>query len=232
MKLRLCCLALCLALTLAACAGSADCTAVSEALDNAPAERTGKFVLNVRFGDELTTLLFSMGDYTADSSSLSAKLTQTVLGTASAVTLEYADGVCAVTTDGETTSSERAADELLTTLPYTRPFLPPDIADVKTSSDGSGTLYTVESRGDDSEKLFSLFGDGIYAMSLIKTPRKEKMHCENAVYTYRVSDGAVTYFGLSFTMYLYDTPPYVPGVAQNEDDYTLELFVDFNVTLG
>ena len=78
--------------------------------------------------------------------------------------------------------------------------------------------------------LFSLLGDDIYSIAYINVPRKDKMYCEDAVFTYRIKDGAISDYSLAFTAHLFDTPPYVPGKDVDESGYELELFVEFNVS--
>lgn len=210
------------------CGGDADITPVSEAIENAPDQVHGSFTLNIRFGDELATLLFSMGSFDADygNNTVSAQMTRTVLAAAAAVTLEYDGETCVTTIDGEEHSSAMTPEELFGGMIYARPMLPSDGVkySVSVSSDG---LYTVKCKKPDSAKLFSLLGDDIYAISYINNPQRDKMYCTDAVFTYRVKNGVITDYSLSYKVHLFDTPPYVPGVKVDESDYELELDVQF-----
>ena len=56
--------AVCL-LIFSGCGGTVDITPIREAVANAPEQAHGSFTANIRFGDELATLLFSMGSFDA-----------------------------------------------------------------------------------------------------------------------------------------------------------------------
>jgi len=227
-RLTLTVIAACM-LFLYSCGGdNADLSPVSAALASPPAAVKSDFTLNIRFGDELTTLLFAMGSFDADyqKNTVTAKMSRTVLASASTVELSYDGKTCVTTVDGEKHSEETAHDEIFGSLIYARPLMPSDGLKFTSSLSADG-LYTVKCKNPDSKQLFGLLGDDIYTIAYIKTPKKDKMYCTDAVFTYRVKDGKISDYSLSYTAHLFDTPPYVPGIKVDESDYELELFVEF-----
>ena len=120
-------------------------------------------------------------------------------------------------------------EALFDSLIYARPSVPDEGSKISASLSADG-LYTVKCKSPDSNALFSLLGDDIYSVAYINVPQKDKMYCEDAVFTYRISDGVISDYSLSFTAHLLDTPPYVPGKGVDDSDYELELFVEFNVS--
>ena len=222
--------AVCL-LIFSGCGGTVDITPIREAVANAPEQAHGSFTANIRFGDELATLLFSMGSFDADyeKNTLSAEMTRTVLASAAKVELEYDGTTCTTIIDGEEHTGEMSPEALFGSLLYARPAVPDEGSKISASLSADG-LYTVKCKNPDSNALFSLLGDDIYSIAYINVPRKDKMYCEDAVFTYRIKDGAISDYSLAFTAHLFDTPPYVPGKDVDESGYELDLFVEFNVS--
>lgn len=227
-RLALTVIAVCM-LLFCGCGGDADVTPVISAVQSPPDRLHCNFTFNIRFGEELSTLLFSMGSFDADyaQNMLSAQLTRTVLASAAAVTLEYDGKICVTTIEGEEHTYEMTPEEVFGGMVYARPLFPDGKYSATLSSDG---LYTVKCKAPDSAKLFALLGDDIYSIAYIKAPLRDKMYCSDAVFTYRLKDGIITDYSLSFTAHLFDTPPYVPGVKVDESDYELELDVEFTAS--
>ncbi len=227
-RLTLVVIAACMLLFCSCGGDNVDLNPLNIALDAPPAAVSANFTMNIRFGDELTTLLFAMGSFDADYSvnTVSAKMSRTVLASASAVELHYDGKTCVTVVDGEEHSEETAPDEIFGSLIYARPFMP--TGDLKyTSSLSADGLYTVKCKKPDSQQLFDLLGDDIYSIAYISNPKKDKMYCTDAVFTYRLKDGKISDYSLSYTAHLFDTPPYVPGIKVDESDYELELYVEF-----
>ena len=143
--------------------------------------------------------------------------------------LEYDGTTCTTIIDGEEHTGEMSPEALFDSLLYARPAVPDEGSKISASLSADG-LYTVKCKNPDSNALFSLLGDDIYSIAYINVPRKDKMYCEDAVFTYRIKDGAISDYSLAFTAHLFDTPPYVPGKDVDESGYELELFVEFNVS--
>ena len=144
-----------------------------------------------------------MGSFDADyeKNTLSAEMTRTVLASAAKVELEYDGTTCTTIIDGEEHTGVMSPEALFDSLLYARPAVP----------DEGSRISAVKCKNPDSNALFSLLGDDIYSIAYINVPRKDKMYCEDAVFTYRIKDGAISDYSLAFTAHLYDTPPYVPG---------------------
>ena len=172
-----------------------------------------------------------MGSFDADyeKNTLSAEMTRTVLASAAKVELEYDGTTCTTIIDGEEHTGEMSPEALFDSLLYARPAVPDEGSKISASLSADG-LYTVKCKNPDSNALFSLLGDDIYSIAYINVPRKDKMYCEDAVFTYRIKDGVISDYSLAFTAHLFDTPPYVPGKDVDESGYELELFVEFNVS--
>ena len=227
----------CLALAVLFCFGgcgtaNADTAPLKTAITGQGFKTNSKFTLNITFGEEeKATLLFAMGSFEADyeNNTLSAEMARTVLASASRVSLSYDGSVCKTTVDGEEHTEEMTPEAVFGGLIYTRPFLPEDLENsrVTLSSDG---LYTVKCKTADSTRLFGLLGDDIYQIAKINVPKKEKMYCSDAVFTYRIKDGKICDYGLSYEVHLFETPPYIPNQKVDESDYELVLWVDFSAS--
>jgi hypothetical protein len=196
------------------------------------------FRLNMLFSEDDSTLMFAQGNYSAYFTEkfpdVNAKMTQTILGTSSAVQVSYKDGVCTTTTDGVPADEEMTADEFFGRIIYVKPFIPGSeyIEGIDDISTAAGKGYKVYLKNTE-DVLYPLIGDGIYSLAMIKSPQYDLMNIKDANISYTIDEnsGEVTTMTMSFTLYIYDTPPYVPnGGKINLEDYTLDIRVDYTVT--
>lgn len=188
-----------------------------------------KFRLNMTFEDGAYTLLFSQGNYEAelgDDVYVSVKASQNYLGRPSALEAEYKDGVYSAT--GETVAPSDFFGQLL----FVQPFVPDEkfISSVREVSTGSGTGAVFALR-DAFDLLFPLLGEDIYEIAMIKKPRRELASVSGAELTV-IPGGTsgVAAMTLNFTLTLADTPPYVPGGADRQDDYMIDIKVEYTVS--
>ena len=223
-----------LLLALCACSADADYTGV-RACCAAQAEKTSftaAFRLNMTFENGTYTLLFSQGEYSASRGAngayVSVKASQNYLGEPSALDAEYKDGVYGAT--GE----EMTESEFFGQLLFLQPFVPEDkyISSVKEVSTGSGKGYVFELQ-DATGLLFPFLGESIYSVALLDKPRRDLTNIHSATLTL-IPDpsGGIAGMTLNFKLILADTPPYVPGGADRQEDYTFEIAVEYTASFG
>lgn len=197
----------------------------------------GSFVLNMLFSEDDATLMFAQGyynaDFTRETPYVTASMAQTVLGTHSGVQVSYSDGVCTTTTDGTPSSVEMTSEEFFGRIIYVKPFIPEAeyIQGIDKVDSASGIGYRVFLKGAE-DVLYPLIGDGIYSLAMIHSPQYELMNIKDAYISYIIDEnsGRVTDMKISFTLYLYDTPPYIPnGQKADLDDYTLDIRISYTV---
>ncbi len=187
------------------------------------------FRLNITFENGTHTLLFSQGNYEASTENgvyVRVKAAQNYLGEPSSLDAEYKDGVYGAT--GEQMTPDRFFGQLL----FAQPFVPESayIASVKEASTGSGRGVVFELK-DATGLLFPYLGESIYSAAMINKPRPELTAVKDGVLTLVPGpDGGIAFMTLNFKLILADTPPYVPGGADNQDEYTLELSVEYAVS--
>jgi len=200
----------------------------------------GSFVLNMLFSEEDATLMFAQGSYDADLTGempcVTANMTQTVLGTNSGVQVSYANGVCTTTKDGTPYDEEMTPEQFFGRIIYTKPFIPePEyIKGIDKVSSAEGNGYKVYLKGAE-DALYPLVGDGIYTLAMIKSPQYDLMNIKDAYITYIIDEisGRVKNMTISFTLYIYETPPYVPNKNKTDlYDYTLDIRILYNVAFG
>ncbi|MEG2003869.1 MAG: hypothetical protein RR057_04650, partial [Clostridia bacterium] len=147
------------------------------------------FRLNMVFGDEKATLLFAQGSYEADKTAhntrVTAKMSQTVLGVASAVKVDYDGKTSKTDVDGKVSESAVTPDEFFSEMIYSGIIVPKKehVKSIKIAKNDVGTIYTAEFDGID-ETLFNFFGNDIYSMVFIKNPIHDKFACKNVSISY------------------------------------------------
>ncbi len=212
---------------------SASCGGVSNS-----AGYEGAFRLNLEFSDQNATLMFAQGSYKADFTDnaprVEASMTQTVLGASSGVKVSYADGMCATTANGETTETAMTPEEFFGRIIYMKPFVPGaeyiQGIDSVTSAGGNGYKIYLKNAED---VLFPLIGEGIYTLAMINNPQYDLTNIQNASVLYIIDENTkkITNLTAAFTLFIYDTPPYVPnGKKAKLSDYTLDIRVTYNVS--
>ena len=226
-------LALMLAISLCACGGrNADYSALIKACEKHAQKEsfTASYRLNMTFEDGANTLLFSQGTYHAELGGgapyVTVKASQNYLGTPSAVDAEYKDGVYSAT--GEAITKENFFGQLL----FVQPFVP-DAKVIKSakavsSGGGDGVIFELKNAYD---LLFPLIGEDIYDLARIYKPRRELTSISSAYITLiPASDGSAASMTVNFVLRVADTPPYIPGGGDAQDDYTLDIKTEYTVS--
>ena len=226
-------LALMLAISLCACGGrNADYSALIKACEKHAQKEsfTASYRLNMTFEDGANTLLFSQGTYHAELGGgapyVTVKASQNYLGTPSAVDAEYKDGVYSAT--GEAITKENFFGQLL----FVQPFVP-DAKFIKSakavsSGGGDGVIFELKNAYD---LLFPLIGEDIYDLARIYKPRRELTSISSAYITLiPASDGSAASMTVNFVLRVADTPPYIPGGGDAQDDYTLDIKTEYTVS--
>ena len=231
-RAALCCAA---ALLLTGCSGAPDTSdypvlASAVAAANEAGNKQVSFLMQFTFGEEKTTMLFAQGEYTVGTENgyaLSGKMTQTVLGASVTVEFCYADGWYGYVLDGNAIRREQTEESLRSGFLFSDAFLfdESDVTSMTRSSGDAGSgIYELKIGGDHTARLVELLGEDIYALSQLSKPDKSKTQATDLVCGYTVAaDGRLPGRTLSYTLSLYDTPPYVPGVEPDYEDYHLEL---------
>ena len=154
-------------------------------------------------------------------------MAQTVLGASVTVEFCYADGWYGYVLDGNAIRREQTEESLRSGFLFSDAFLfdESDVTSMTRSSGDAGSgIYELKIGGDHTARLVELLGEDIYALSQLSKPDKSKTQATDLVCGYTVAaDGRLTGRTLSYTLSLYDTPPYVPGVEPDYEDYHLEL---------
>ena len=243
MKRVLFAFALCAAILLAACSETfADSTSVVSACEKHAEKRsyTAKFRLNMTFENGQHTLVFSQGSYTADLSGtapyVKVNASQNYLSTPSAMEGVYENGVYRVYDpyagdDAEVTEYVLNENEFFGQILFMQPTVPEDkyikSSKAVNTAVGEGVCYELK---DATELLFPLLGESIYDLALLKKPKRELTEVLSASLTLIPSETGVYSMTLNFSLRLADTPPYVPGGGDLQEDYTLYVSTEYTVT--
>ena len=192
----------------------------------------GAYTLSITF-DKGAVLYHAQGDVAWDREAKTAYagFDQTYLGASAVMRNYYNDGKMISVADGEAAESKRDSAELFSKFPY---FLLPmhdnKCGDITVGQNSSGTSYTFE-RNDARELFDVLVGGDIYSLVYsIKNPQPEKTEYGNVECVYTVSDGKIVSCRYEFDVKLFDTPAYIPGYSQPEDEYTIDLHINAKVT--
>lgn len=243
MKRVLFAFALCAAILLAACGETfADSASIISACEKHAAKQTysAKFRLNMTFENGQHTLVFSQGSYTADLSGgtpyVKVSASQNYLSNPSAVEGVYENGVYRVYDpyageEAGVSEYELSKTEFFGQILFMQPSVPDDkyiksSKAVKTAV-GEGVCYELK---DATELLLPLLGESIYDLALIKKPKRELTEALSASLTLVPSETGVYSMTLNFSLRLADTPPYVPGGGDLQEDYTLYVDAEYTVT--
>lgn len=187
------------------------------------------FTLRVELGGKKCVLLAS-GEVsiTDEPKRMVGEIEETLFGENLGITkISWQDGV--LTSDGDNT--DMTWEELRASLLYAPPvvFEENEIKSAETGSTLSGTLYRHNIK-DNSKKdvLYTLLGSALPSLCGITSVVEEETRFENIVCEYILDgDGNPVSYAISFTVLYQDTPPYVPGVTPDKDEYTVEVGVEF-----
>lgn len=187
------------------------------------------FTLRIELGGK-TCVLLASGDVaiTEDPLCMTGEIEETLMGdNIGIMQVKWLDGV--MTTDGE--DEELSWDELRSSLIYASPvvFETEQIRSAESSVTLAGTLYRHYVKDNSkSELLYSLLGTALPEVCGVVSVIEEETEFKDIVCEYTLDkDGIPAGYAISFTVVYQDTPPYVPGVNQNKDKYTVEVGVEF-----
>lgn len=198
-------------------------------------EYSADFCLNMRAKGLEKVLFFSQGNYGVTNSEsgkkLDAKMSIVSLGLSAESTASWENGVMTSVTAGTEVKSEMTENELFGTMIYVKPFVPDDKyisgCEKLTTGAGSGVAVKLKNAVD---ILYPLLGEDVFDLASIYKPRCDMTKAENAEIIYTLNGGVITGMKISFTLKVYDTPPYVPGGNDPDpEDYALKIEVSFNV---
>lgn len=189
------------------------------------------FTLRVELGKKC--VLLASGDISVTESPLllTGEIEETFLGEDLGIMqISWEDGV--LTTDGE----EEAVswEELHSSLMYASPLLF-DEDEVKKTESGttiSGVLYRHYIKDNSqSQTLYALLGEALPELCGVVSVIQDETEFKDIVCEYTLSsDGTPVSYAISFTVSYQDTPPYVPGVTQDKDKYTVEVGIEYRLT--
>lgn len=221
-------------LALLLCSCSVDPTLITPITDGfSDMEYTDQnFTLRVELGGRKCVLLASGEISITDApNKMVGEIEETLFGENLGITkVSWQDDV--LTSDGEKT--DMTWDELRASLLYAPPlvFDETEIKSAETGNTLSGTLYRHTIK-DNSKKdvLYSLLGSALPSLCGVTTVVEEETKFEDIVCEYILDgDGNPVSYAISFTVLYQDTPPYVPGVTPDKDEYTVEVGVEFRAT--
>ncbi len=196
------------------------------------------FCLNMQADGLEYTLLFAQGSYNVgigeNGRRLDVKMSQVSLGSTADITSVWENGVMTNVVSGTEVKSEMTEEELFSSIIYAKPFVPDDkyisSSEKLTTGAGSGCKITLK---DASDVLFPLIGNDIFDLASIYKPRYDMTKVTDAEIIYTVENDVITGMKISFTLKIYDTPPYVPGSPEPDaEDYALEIRVSCNTEYG
>ncbi len=193
---------------------------------------TQDFTLRVELGGRKCVLLASGNlSITDEPKRMVGEMEQTLLGeNLGTVKVSWEDGK--LFTDGE--KQEMSWEELRTSLLYAPP-LTFDEAEIKSAETGntlSGTLYRHYIK-DNSKRdtLYALLGSALPTLCGVNTVVEEETEFEDIVCEYVLDgDGNPVSYSIRFNVVYQDTPPYVPGVTPDKDEYTVKVGVEFRAS--
>ena len=192
----------------------------------------GEYTLSLTF-DKGKVLYHAQGDVAWDRAEKTAYagFDQTYLGASVVMRNYYSDGKMISVADGESQVSDRKSSELFSKFPYfSLPKYDDSCGKITVGQNSAGTSYTFER--SDAKQLFDvLVGGDIYSLVYsIKNPQPEKTEYGNVECVYTVSDGKIVSCRYEFDVKLFDTPTYIPGYSQSEDEYTIDLHITAKIT--
>ena len=235
---------------LSACGGSHDygvdgkiiteIQTACEKLTSLSAYKARLFVLEMKFSREDAILMSAQGSYEAEFTGqtpyVSSTFSRKVLGNSSGVKVLYRNGVSTTTVgdnDNEKVYKDKLTpEEFFGNIIYVKPFVPDNKyikgIDKLESTEGKGYKVYLDKAED---VLYPLIGDDIYETAMINNPKYDMMNIQKAYISYIIdeSSGRIKDFVMSFTLNIYDTPPYYPGKKPNYEDYKLDIRVSFRV---
>ena len=220
-----------LALSLVLCSCSVDETLITPVTDGFKDMNNVAygFTLRIELGGK-TCVLLADGDVTIteDPLCMTGEIEETLMGdNIGVMQVSWKDGV--LTTDGA--EEESSWEELRSSLIYAPPvvFDTEQISSAETSVTLAGTLYRHYIKDNSKNSLlYSLLGTALPEICGVVSVVEEETEFKDIVCEYTWDkDGNPVGYAISFTVVYQDTPPYVPGVTQNKDKYTVEVGVEF-----
>jgi len=200
---------------------------------------SANFFIQVGFADGSVSLLYLNGSYDVDKQSgvLYRDGSETYLGDSWHET-EFFENGCLYNAEGDDKYAVTCTldDVLAQTIYRMLPQIDSENAyKISEASNAGGRLFSFGAKNM-QEYEFEIVGDNIYALAALNVPQKDKTQYTDLKCEYTVSDKfgteMVTAWQIQYGMSLYDTPPYIPGKAVNEEDYRLDINVRIKVVIN
>lgn len=189
----------------------------------------GDYLLEISVsGESKTTLYYAKGVFGRDSAAKTAytSFDQSWFGMSAVSENYYSDGRIVSINDGEVITAEREPDDVFLKFPYSAPEGYGSSCrglSAEPNTRGKAVMFT---RGGSSEFCESVVGGDLYTLAyVIKDPQPEKTVYGDVKCIYTLSGGELISAGYEFDVTLFDTPSYVPGYSQPEEDYSIKLHV-------
>lgn len=202
---------------------------LSSAIDatNSETRFSGQYMLEINFGEGVS-LYYALGNAMCDrvEEKASVIFSQTYLGVSRNVENYIADGRIVSVNSGVSTEIEQDAKAAMAKFPYSKIYeYSEELGAVTVSNSTLGKVYTVK-RNDTEAICDTVIGGDIYSLvDVLKRPQTDKTEYSETTCSYTVSDGKVVGCRYEFDIKLFDTPAYIPGYSQPENEYTIELHV-------
>ena len=230
MKKSFLCILLALSMVLCACSGADEThiTPVTESFKDFGSADYG-FSLRIELSGK-TCVLLATGKISIDEEQklMTGEIEETLMGdNIGIMKVEWKDGT--MVTDG--IEEQLSWEELRGSLIYAFPLLfeTKTVKSTEKSTTLAGTLYRHYIK-DNSQNalLYSLLGSALPEICGVVSVVEDETEFKNIVCEYTLDkEGNPAGYAVSFTVVYQDTPPYVPGVNQNKDKYTVEVDVEF-----
>ncbi|MBQ3597842.1 MAG: hypothetical protein II987_01090 [Clostridia bacterium] len=230
MKKSLLCLVLALSLLLCACSGADETliTPVTQSFKDFGTADYG-FSLRIELGGR-TCVLLASGNISMDENSkqMTGEIEETLMGdNIGIMQVEWKNGT--MKTDG--IEEKLTWEEMRSSLIYAHPlvFDSEQVKSAEKTTTIAGTLYRHYVKDNSQNKLlYSLLGSALPEVCGVVSVVEDETEFKDIVCEYTLDkEGNPAGYSVSFTVIYQDTPPYVPGVNQDKDKYTVEVDVEF-----
>ena len=230
MKKSLLCIVLALSLLLSACKG-VDETLITPVTQSFKDFGTAdySFSLRIELGGK-TCVLLASGNISIDESlkQISGEIEETLMGdNIGIMKTEWQNGV--MTTDG--IEENVSWEEMRSSLIYAQPlvFETEQVDSAEQTATLAGTLYRHYIKDNSKNKeLYALLGSALPEICGVVSVVEDETEFKDIVCEYTLDkEGNPAGYAVKFTVIYQDTPPYVPGVKQDKDKYTVKVNVEF-----
>ena len=206
-----------------------DVESFNHAVENLNSQKrnSGNYLLEITFGD-MTVLYYASGEVAWDreAETAFAEFKQTYLGASTEMENYFSKGKMVSIEDGNLLETERESSKVFEMFPYFTHFSYNDSCKgLKKGTNSKGETVSF-SRSDTKDIFSKVLGENIYDLvTVLKKPQRDKIEYSDTECVYTFSEGNIISCRYDFDVKLFDTPAYVPGHSQSEEEYTLKLHV-------